>query len=306
VTIWNIFLLEDDETDRMLVQVSLKHAGVSVNLIHAKTIDDAKSLLHTLELPLDCALLDRTVPGGSGLDLLTHPKLQGIPCLMLTGYEDESVALQALAKGLEDYIMKSDINRQSLVRAIRFAIERNAIKRALSEANRRLEDMVRVDPLTGVLNRRGLEELLQRLMQRNNILDESHGVILIDIDNFKAINDNYGYDSGDEALRYVANKLRLCSRPLDQVARIGGDEFVMLVLNVEVDQCTSIAERVRIAFEESLVNVGAAELTITVSIGVSALNNASSVDELFKSTQAALHRSKKQGKNTVCLQGDLK
>lgn len=301
MTTWNIFLLEDDDVDKLQVQVSFRHAGVAVNLVHAKTLHDARTLLEESEIKWDCALLDRTVPGGSGLDLLCHPKLQGVPCIMLTGNQDETVALQAMTRGLEDYIIKSEITRQSLIRAIRFAIERNAIKNQLAEANRRLEDLVRIDPLTGVLNRRGLEDLLQRLMVRNSNFDENHGVILIDIDNFKSINDTYGYDAGDEALRYVVNKLRLCSRPLDHVGRIGGDEFVMLVQNVEMEQCASIAERIRLAFEESLINVAGAELTITVSIGVSALNNASSVDELLKSTQLALHRSKKQGKNAVCL-----
>jgi len=298
---WNIFLLEDDEADKLLVQVTLKHSGVPFNLIHTKTMAEARAVLDSSEINFDCALLDRAVPGGCGLDLISHNKLQAVPCIMLTGNQDETVALQALQRGLEDYIMKGEINRQTLVRAIRYAIERNSIKCALSDAKKKLEELVRTDPLTGLLNRRGLEELLQRLMQRNSNFEENHGVILIDIDDFKSINDNFGYDAGDEALRFVANKLRLCSRPLDHVARIGGDEFVMLLTNVEMEQCSAISERIRTTFEETLLNVNGNELNITVSIGVSALNNASTVDELFKATQSALHRSKKQGKNTVCV-----
>jgi diguanylate cyclase (GGDEF)-like protein len=302
---WNIFLLEDDEADKLLVQVTLKHSGVPFTLTHAKTMDEARSILDSSGALFDCALLDRSVPGGCGLDLVSHNKLQSVPCIMLTGNQDETVALQALQRGLEDYIMKGDITRHTLVRAIRYAMERNSIKCALSEAKKKLEELVKTDHLTGLLNRRGLEELLQRLLQRNSNFEENHGVILIDIDNFKAINDTLGYDAGDEALRFVATKLRLCSRPLDHVARIGGDEFIILLTNVEMEQCAAISERIRTTFEETLLNIRGSELNVTVSMGVSALNNASTVEELFKATQAALHCSKKQGKNAVCMNSTI-
>jgi diguanylate cyclase (GGDEF)-like protein len=299
---WNIFLLEDDDADKMLVQVSLRHSGIPVNLVHARTLSEAKSLLDSPGFPtMDCALLDRTVPGGSGLDLLNHQKLAGVPCIMLTGYEDEKVAIQALQMGLEDYLIKNEINRHVLVKAIRYAIERNGIKKALAEANKKLEELVRMDPLTGVMNRRGLEELMSRLLARNGIAEQKHGVILVDLDNFKGINDNYGYDAGDAALKFVASKLRLVSRPLDIVARIGGDEFLILVQDVELDQCVTIAERIRGTLEETLLNIGSHEITVTASIGVAPLNGARSVDDLLKVTQNSLHQSKKLGKNTVCV-----
>lgn len=293
----NILLLEDDEADKLLVQIALSRSGIQASLVHAKTLEEATKILTGSTTKWDCALLDGRVPDGNGLDLLTNSNLQGVPCIMLTGMADESFALQALQKGLEDYILKDTLNQQTLVRSIRYAIERNNIKQQLLLAQKKLEELVKMDPLTGVLNRRGLAELVTRLMNRG----ETHGIILVDLDNFKGINDNYGYDAGDCALKLVANKLRIISRPLDHVARVGGDEFIILVQNVDVKQCEVIAERIKLAIEESLMTVSGQDINVTASMGVSTLDHAETVEDLLKATQNALHKSKKGGRNAVSI-----
>jgi diguanylate cyclase (GGDEF)-like protein len=294
---WNIFLLEDDSVDKLLITDCL--STIQVNLIHANSVSSAKELLDNLTIKLDCCLLDRNIPGGTGLDIIQHPALHTVPCIMLTGYQDNELAVHAIQIGLEDYISKSDLNSALLIRAIRYAIERNHIKISLAESNRLLEELIVQDPLTGVINRRGLEELLQRLLQRNKNFDENHGIILIDLDNFKSINDNYGYDAGDKALVLVANILKLSARPLDYVVRVGGDEFLILVINVELEQCLAIAERIKDSLAQTPVILKDNELHITASIGVSSLNACKTVEELLQSTQDALHKSKNLGKNRV-------
>jgi diguanylate cyclase (GGDEF)-like protein len=292
---WNILLLEDDEADKMLVKVALGRSGISYNLVHAKTIKEASNILNSSPLKWDCALLDGHVPDGNGLELLTNLNLQSVPCVMLTGLADESFALQALQKGLEDYIVKDTLNPQTLIKAIKYAIERNAVKQQLINAQKKLEEMVRIDPLTGVLNRRGLTELLERLMGRG----ETHGIVLIDIDDFKVINDSYGYDVGDQAIKLVATKLRGISRPLDHVARVGGDEFILLIQDVDIEKCKQIADRVRETIAEARLKNKNQEIGFTVSIGIATLDNAQTVEALLKSTQGALHKSKRGGKNAV-------
>lgn len=292
----NILLLEDDDADKLLVQVALSRSGLKVNLIHVKTIAEGYNYLKNNEISLDCALLDCKLPDGNGIDFRNIDKLKEIPCIILTGYADEDLALLALQRGFEDYILKDTLNQQTLSKAIRYAIERNNIKQQLLATQKKLEDLVRIDPLTGALNRRGLTEILNRLKGREN----THGIILVDLDKFKHINDTYGYDAGDAALKLVTNKLTLTARPLDQVARIGGDEFIVLVQNVDLPKCLVIAERIRIAIEGIVLKIEEKLIPITASIGVATLDTAETVEDLLKVTQKALHKSKQGGRNVVC------
>ncbi len=294
-----IFLLEDDESDKLLVEVSFKRSGANVRLTHARTFREAESILGSLPegTTFDCALFDYLVPGGKVMDLLVHPRLVGVPSIMLTGIKDEDVAIKALQAGFQDYLIKDEVNQSSLLRSVRYAIERNDIKRRLAEANRKLERLIKVDALTGIMNRRGLEEELRSL----DYDGKSHIVILLDVDDFKNINDHYGYSAGDEALKTVARKLQTLARNQDDAARIGGDEFMLLLRNQSREQGMVIAERIRSGLEETLLDVDGEELNITVSIGVAQVTEGADVNTLLKLTQKALRGSKVSGKNSIRL-----
>lgn len=291
----NIFLVEDDEVDKLLIQACLKKVGDKVNLVQAKTIKEANTLLSTSDTKWDCALLDYTLPDGTCLNLYCNEKLKEVPCIILTGHTDDTLSIQALKAGFEDYLSKSTLNAVILIKSIKYAIERNKIKQELYETQKKLEGITKIDPLTELLNRRGLTEVLTRLKNR----EETHGIILIDVDKFKTINDKYGYVSGDKALRLVADVLTSTARPLDQIARIGGDEFIVLVQNVDLKQCLVISERIRASVEAIDFKVNSTKVELTVSIGVSLLNNSKTVEDLLKATQEALKRSKAGGRNVV-------
>lgn len=289
-----ILLLEDDKADRLIIKRILSKSKTSFVLFEAASLEEARNILK--QEKITCCLLDRLVPDGCGLDLLEEASIKAIPCIMLTGLADETLAIEAVKQGVQDYLIKDNLSADLLLKSILYSIERYKITQELSRAKKQLEDLVRLDPLTGVLNRRGLEEIINRLKGRQ----ETHGIILIDIDDFKQINDNYGYTIGDVALNFIANKLRIISRPLDHVARIGGDEFVMLVQNIDIDQCELVAERIRLSLEESLLNVEKYDINITASIGFSTLDNIESIQNLLNHTQKAVKRSKKEGKNKIC------
>jgi diguanylate cyclase (GGDEF)-like protein len=288
----NIFLLEDDDADSLLISLTLKKSGVDFKLTTAKTLEQAKETINTCTF--DCAILDNTLPDGKGLTLLDS--LQDTPCIMLTGLADEAYAIKAIQQGLEDYISKDSITPKNLIKSITYAIERNTIKKQLVATQKKLDDLSKADPLTGLLNRRGLDEVLNRLATR----DTSHGIILIDIDNFKTINDNFGYNAGDTAIKYIADKLSKEVRPFDIVSRVGGDEFIILVQNVDITACKLVAERIRSAIAFEQVTSGDNKFSITVSIGVSTVNQVSkNIELLLKLTQNALKQSKSKGKNAV-------
>lgn len=288
----SILLVEDDEADSLLIKLTLKKAGLACQITNAKTLAEAQTLLAAGKF--DCALLDNALPDGTGLALLKV--LGAMPCIMLTGLADEQYAIQAMQSGLEDYLVKDTITPTVLSKAIKYAIERNHLKQELIATKNKLEEITRTDPLTGAMNRRGLDDILNRLSSRG----ETHGILLVDVDNFKTINDSFGYTAGDLALQHVAAILRQEVRPLDLVARVGGDEFIVLIQNVrDLGECTQVAERIRATIAAKALDFQPIGFNITVSLGVATTNvKTKSTKEILKLTQNALKQSKK-GKNTV-------
>ena len=157
----------------------------------------------------------------------------------------------------------------------------------------RLERLSRTDPLTELLNRRGLEELLQRTRVRSK---EPLAAILIDMDDFKSINEVYGLATGDEVLRLVANTLHRTVRADDPCARIGGDEF-MVITRAEV--APAVAERIRVAIERLDPVCGGHRVPTSASVSAVALRGSASIPDLLRAAQRGLNAAKRQGKNRV-------
>ncbi len=169
----------------------------------------------------------------------------------------------------------------------------------LTETSTRLQDLSRLDPLTEVLNRRGFQEVLTRECQYAQREGRHFIVLLIDLDNFKQINDNMGYDAGDFVLKEVSR--RLCSklRATDYVARIGGDEFMLLLPKTMPAEGAEVAQKIRMAVSETILwRTGT--ITVTISIGLAIVKNPiRSINELLAKTHVALVKSKEAGKNQV-------
>ncbi|MEM6290050.1 MAG: sensor domain-containing diguanylate cyclase [Myxococcota bacterium] len=160
----------------------------------------------------------------------------------------------------------------------------------------RLSRLSRVDPLTGALNRRGLEEAYAP-----ETLDAStrFAVVMVDIDRFKSINDTHGHIVGDEVLRHVARLLSQVLRTSDAIVRYGGEEFLLMFPGVGLSQALRIAERARRAVESHEVPVGQVVLSVTVSMGVGVQGEGESLEALLKRADAALYRAKEDGRNRV-------
>jgi diguanylate cyclase (GGDEF)-like protein len=157
-----------------------------------------------------------------------------------------------------------------------------------------------VDPLTGLFNRRYFEERLQAELQRARRQQQNLALMIVDIDDFKRINDTYGHLAGDRALRDVAELLRGGVRIFDDCARFGGEEFTILMPGATSEMALQAAERVRRRIEESSRGD---DLSITVSVGVAMFGNAETSDDLIDSADRALISAKKAGKNRVQMDG---
>jgi diguanylate cyclase (GGDEF)-like protein len=168
---------------------------------------------------------------------------------------------------------------------------------ALYVQRRELQLMAGTDSLTGLLNRRAFEDILERELERIQGSDGSLAVLLLDIDHFKKVNDAQGHSAGDEVLRRVCGALQTGTRPMDAVARYGGEEFVMLVRGRTLEQAEEMAERLR-ADIAALIRLPGG-LKVTASIGVAASAGGDTPEEILRRCDEALYESKRGGRNRV-------
>ena len=190
----------------------------------------------------------------------------------------------------------------TVVRAAVAAIQRAEVLATTMADNRRLEVLARTDPLTAVLNRRALNERLSTELERVKRYESTVSLLLIDIDHFKRVNDNYGHLVGDDALSDVGALLQSAVRTVDSVARYGGEEFVIVLPETGVVGATIFAERVRELIEEhEFSHSGSSKLHLTASVGVATYPSPGleTVEDLLAKADQGLYRAKAEGRNRV-------
>ncbi len=162
-----------------------------------------------------------------------------------------------------------------------------------------LQQLVFLDPLTELANRRYLEVTLRSRLEELARFEWGFGVLFIDIDHFKEINDHYGHETGDAALKMVAKSMAGCCRVFDMVGRWGGEEFVAIIMNVGKEDICTTAERFRQVIEHSTLNIDGERIKITVSVGATEAVTDDTVESLIKRVDALMYRSKLSGRNCV-------
>jgi diguanylate cyclase (GGDEF)-like protein len=161
--------------------------------------------------------------------------------------------------------------------------------------------MAQRDPLTGICNRSALDDSLQRELSHAQRQDSSCALMIIDIDHFKAVNDKYGHIIGDCALKAIAQRADQCKRDGDLLFRYGGEEFVILLRDTDLEGAQLLAERIRACIASAPCHCAGIDLAITVSIGVSSLRKHDSPVSLFARADQALYSAKRSGRNQVCI-----
>jgi len=163
-----------------------------------------------------------------------------------------------------------------------------------------LQKQATTDPLTGMHNRRYFEEALKGYLSEFNKLGATLGLLILDLDHFKNVNDNYGHDVGDMVLKEVALRMRAICREHDVVARLGGEEFALITPYANRDQLLGVAERYREMVEALSIRSGNVIIRPTVSIGVATNEDGcDSVNDLFKAADNKLYQAKNSGRNRV-------
>lgn len=262
---------------------------------HAQTL--AAALPAAKRGDYDAVLLDLSLPDSAGLATVRELALAAprTAIVVLTGIEDEAMAISAVRNGAQDYLVKGTGTAAHLARSIEMAIERKRFEAQLAER-------ANFDQLTGLPNRTLFQDRLQHALSRAKRRGERAALLFIDLDGFKAINDGLGHAAGDEVLRLVAERFRAAVRVSETVARFGGDEFTILVEAVP-DSAAAIraAERILGALNAPLRVAGNA-LFVTPSIGVALFpDHAGESDALVRHADAAMFWAKKAGRNNVRL-----
>lgn len=286
-----VLLVEDNPVDARLVDLMLTEAGAGrFKVERAERLAQALDLLH--ERDFDVTLLDLSLPPAQGLATLHELRrvAPDLPIVVLSGLDDEVLALQAVHDGAQDYLVKGRGDGEVLTRALRYAIERKR-----SELH--LAYLAQYDPLTDLPNRFLFRDRLARALKRAH--RRSRGVILmyLDLDHFKEINDTLGHAAGDQLLHAVAERLKRCVRQEDTIARLGGDEFTIILEDVDKKaEAGAVAQKVLDALAAPCV-IDGNDVFINASVGIAMYpDSGDDEDVLIRHADMALYAAKERGR----------
>ncbi len=258
-----------------------------------------------LDSDTDLVIASLSTPSGDPLLLVTQCRASEIfrqlPILLIADESD----LHRLAKGLDlganDYLIRP-VDQNELLARTGTQIRRKRLQDRLEENYQRSLSLALTDELTGLYNRRYLIAHLDELIGRVNHDHVNAAILLFDIDHFKQVNDTYGHAAGDDALRELASRTMSSVRSVDLVARLGGEEFVVVMPDTDSTIATAVAERLRsaVARQPFIVGAGSVKVAVTVSIGVTAAaGDGDCRERLLKRADDALYAAKTAGRNRV-------
>lgn len=299
----NVLIVDDDKVDQELVLRALKKSHLDVSIDTAKTVDEGLELYQ--HNSYDIILLDYRMPERDGTEMIYEltqsSKSSNTAIVMMSSSEDEQLAIDCLKAGAHDFLMKSEVTGARLRRAVLQAQTRFELEKQLAESYQKVKLLAESDPLTGLSNRAYFEHSI-RINIVNNIRDKHKlALLLIDLDNFKFVNDTYGHDVGDRLLLLVVDSIKSCLRGNELFARLGGDEFSICLSNLDsVEDASKVASRVVETLTKPFI-INESEVHSTASVGISIYpDNATNFEELFKQADIAMYRAKKLGRSRVC------
>lgn len=175
-----------------------------------------------------------------------------------------------------------------------------ALTQDLSKRSETLEHEALTDALTGMHNRRYFDDAVAEYLDQFRRIDKPLGLMILDLDHFKNVNDTYGHDVGDEVLRQVARCLQEFTRYHDVVARLGGEEFAVVAPNMNKESLFKLADRIRNAISSLNIRTGNVHLRVTMSIGLAIWDHRETAEDLYKRADMQLYQAKRTGRNRVC------
>lgn len=291
-------VVDDDEAAALLLKTFLDMHGFETHM--ANCVLAAQSTLGSL-VP-DLILLDVDMPGMSGIEFLSelraNPLTRFVPVIMVSGLADSDTVVSGLAAGANDYVTKP-LDMAVLLARISTHMKVASRLNTLQRQTRWFSRLANFDELTGALNRRTLTDVLEREIRRSKRYNHPLSILMIDLDDFKAVNDRLGHLAGDSLLRQIARRMSECLRSSDLLCRYGGEEFCVVLPHTDAANAMQAAEHLRSSVSREPFDVGPGQVAMTVSIGVATFpcESPCGMKELIHSADQALYEAKRAGKN---------
>jgi diguanylate cyclase (GGDEF)-like protein len=295
-----ILVVDDSAISRKLVEHSL--SGQEYEVLFAKNGHEALDLFAKRQPAV--VVTDWSMPDISGLELCRRIRQNFLDfhshIILLTGNSDKEQVVEGLAAGADDYLTKPFHSGELVAR---IAVGRRIVDlhREIQAKNRLLEEMALTDPLTGLPNRRAVDVWASRQLSAAARHDFAFWVVMADLDHFKKVNDTYGHDAGDTVLKTFAEILKTHTRQSDICARLGGEEFLILMTHSDMGGAKTAVERMLKQFENTKFNFGNNTTTVTASFGIAGFRGSKPPEwnALVERADTALYAAKHNGRNRI-------
>lgn len=291
-----VLVADDSLLIRSVLRKQLEEYGHFV----IEAVDGVDALRACRETQPDIILLDIEMPKLDGhgvlLELRKSPLTADIPVVFLTSRVTTEDVVDGLRLGAHDYL-KKPFEPAELLARVSAAYRVKRLQDELRRRNTELEALSRVDELTGLPNRRHLQEHLRAAAAAARRHDLTMVILMADVDHFKGVNDLFGHEAGDEVLREIASRLESACRADDVVGRWGGEEFLVVAPSTDAAGAAALGERFRAAAAATPIQVRSESISITVSIGAAA--GTGDLEAMLRNADAALYAAKASGRNCV-------
>ncbi len=292
-----VLVVDDDKIDTAIIQRYLEKAFINCLPICVSNLEEAQQAL--TKQSFDICLLDYNLGATTGLEVMEFISADenhalkinaSMPVIMLSNLRTDDIDKTALQVGVSDFLSKDQLDDGHLAHAITYAIHHTRQRESL----RRL---AHIDPLTGVANRLLFQDRFEQTVIRCRRHALTAGLMFLDVDHFKKINDTHGHEAGDWVLKVFAQRLKKLVRANDTVARLGGDEFAILLEDADRTDCKLIANKI-LQTVQSPIDFNGLQLEMTTSIGVTLINAPIKKlgKQLLNEADSALYQSKRQGR----------
>lgn len=294
-----ILVVDDDPQSRLIVVKALEYEGYHVD--QAESGEVALEKLKSGDPHL--VLLDVSMPGLNGLETLKQLRERNryVSCIFVSGKSNTEDVIRGLDAGADDYICKPFETLELLAR-VRSQLRIKDLNDKLQAANAKLKELVDIDDLTGLFNMRSLYKRLDFEIERAQRYKRSVCVVMMDMDHFKSVNDDHDHLFGSFVLAEVGKMIRSNMRKVDFAARYGGDEFLVVLTEIDQQGAAVFCERLRERIEKHTFKNEGHQIQLTVSIGFAIASPSQyQVDarSLVRYADNALYRSKEKGRNRV-------
>jgi diguanylate cyclase (GGDEF)-like protein len=302
----NILIADDESVSRRMLKGMLEKWGYDV--IAVQDGDEAWEKLKLADAPR-LALLDWMMPGQNGVDVCRALRNQRPApytyILLLTAKDAKESVVEGLESGADDYLTKP-FNPQELKARLRVGLRILELEDSLVQAREMMRFKATHDTLTGVWNRGAILESMEREVSRSRREGISLGVLMLDLDHFKSVNDNYGHLAGDAVLREITKRMQSDVRPYDAVGRYGGEEFLVLLPGCNREVTGAAAERIRKIISIAPIETATGFLKMTMSIGAVATCDwpQNTPSQILQMADSALYRAKEEGRDRIVIAGE--